>query len=49
MFGELQEIESEIVCVNDEEHRAVVGVGCSECGTRMWESAGDGSQGNTQS
>lgn len=49
MFGELREIESEIACVNDEEHRAVVGVGCRECGTRTWESFGDGSLGTMQS
>lgn len=49
MFGELQDIESEIACVNDEEHRAVVGVGCLECGTRTWESLRDGSLNAMQS
>ncbi len=44
MIGFLYEVESEIACVNNEEHRALIGVGCRECGARTWESVGDGSQ-----
>lgn len=49
MVGESREIDSEIACVNVEEHRAVVGVGCPECDTRTWETLGDGSQDAMQS
>lgn len=49
MIGFLHEIESEIACVNNEEHRAVVGVGCHICETRTWESVGVGSRDAMQS
>lgn len=41
MNGEFT-FQSEIACPNNEEHRAVVGVGCQVCGLRMWESVEDG-------
>lgn len=41
MMGFSPDVESEIACVNNEEHVAVVGVGCHVCGTRTWEWSGD--------
>lgn len=34
------EVESYIACWKDEEHLAVVGFGCRECGT--WKQTGNG-------